>query len=196
MRVGEWSVYVSVCLCLSVSVSLFLSLSFCLCLSVRLSVCLSLSLRPSLPLSLSLSLFVSLPSHLFQFLHWLPVQQTIQYKINILCYKCITGTAPSYLRDSPQLYTLPYSPLCFSYSQPPDFTHQTRSPLLVPASFLFSVHQHGIYMTFPFLSDRNPLWTRSNATLKHLFSQNCRPAMFSVPCCCLHPSQVSVCCPF
>ena len=25
---------------------------------------------------------------LFQFLHWLPIQQRIQYKINTLCYKC------------------------------------------------------------------------------------------------------------
>ena len=32
----------------------------------------------------------------------------------------------------------------------------SRICLLVPAPFLFSVHQHG--MTFPFLSDRNPLW--------------------------------------
>ena len=32
----------------------------------------------------------------------------------------------------------------------------------------------------------------------HFFSQNYRPAMFfsSVPCCCLHPSQIAVCCPF
>ena len=30
---------------------------------------------------------------LFQFLHWLPIQQRIQYKINTVCYKCITGTA-------------------------------------------------------------------------------------------------------
>ena len=36
------------------------------------------------------------------------------------------------------------------------------SPLFVPAPFLFSVHQHG--MTFPFLSDRNPLWTHSSLT--------------------------------
>ena len=28
------------------------------------------------------------------------------------------------------------------------------------------------------------------------FSQNCRPAMFSVPCCSLHLSQASVWCPF
>ena len=34
------------------------------------------------------------------------------------------------------------------------------SPLLVSAPFLFWVHLHG--MTFPFLSDRNPLWTHSN----------------------------------
>ena len=42
---------------------------------------------------------------LFQFLHWLPVKQRIQYKINTLCYKCITGIAPSYLCDCLQLYT-------------------------------------------------------------------------------------------
>ena len=42
---------------------------------------------------------------LFQFLHWLPIQQIIQYKINTLCYKCITGTVPSYLCDCLQLYT-------------------------------------------------------------------------------------------
>ena len=47
---------------------------------------------------------------LFHFLHWLPIQQRIQYKINTLCYKCITGTAPSYLCDCLQLYT-PSRPL-------------------------------------------------------------------------------------
>ena len=29
-----------------------------------------------------------------------------------------------------------------------------------------------------------------------LYPKRQRPAIFSVPCCCLHPSQVSVCCPF
>ena len=38
----------------------------------------------------------------------------------------------------------------------------TDSPLLVPAPFLFLGHLHG--MTFPFVSDRNPLWTRSDVT--------------------------------
>ena len=34
---------------------------------------------------------------LFQSLHRLPVQQRIQYKINALCYKCITRNALSYI---------------------------------------------------------------------------------------------------
>ena len=42
---------------------------------------------------------------LFPSLHWLPIQQRIQYKINFLCYNCITGTVPSYLCDCLQLYT-------------------------------------------------------------------------------------------
>ena len=42
---------------------------------------------------------------LFKFLHWLPIQQRIQYKINTLCYKCVMGTALSYLCDCLQLYT-------------------------------------------------------------------------------------------
>ena len=33
-------------------------------------------------------------------------------------------------------------------------------------------------MTFPFLSNRNPLWIPSNQTSRHFFSQNNRPAMF------------------
>ena len=43
------------------------------------------------------------------------------------------------------------------------------------------------------------LLLRSNCFLfffPHFFSQNSRSAIFSVPCCCLHPSRVSVCCLF
>ena len=41
-------------------------------------------------------------------------------------------------------------------------------------------------------SNRNPLWTHS----KHIFSQHYKLAMFTILCCCFHPSQVSVCCLF
>ena len=59
--------------------------------------------------------------------HWFPIQRRNQYKINTLCYKCITRTAPSYVCDrmSSTLHTLSYSPLCFWYSQPPESSHQT-----------------------------------------------------------------------
>ena len=62
------------------------------------------------------------------------------------------------------------------------------SPLLVPELFLSSVHLHG--MTFPFLSDRNPLWTHSSVTQNISFSKTIDPSLFSVPFCCLvHPSE-------
>ena len=75
-----------------------------------------------------------------------------------------------------------YTQMNYIYSRfpAPDY------PLLVPLPFLFSVHLHG--MTFPFLFDKNPLWTHSNLNI--VLSQNCRPPMFSVPFWCLHPFQV------
>ena len=114
--------------------------------------------------------------------------QTLGYRRNIvgkvdltLCYECFTRTAPSYLCDCLELYTPSYTLRSASGgSQPPKFSQ------LVPATFLFSVHLRG--MTFPFLSDRNPLWTPSHQTWRHFFSQNCRPAMFSILCWCLHLS--------
>ena len=62
---------------------------------------------------------------------------------------------------SSALHTLLYSPLCFWYSKPPDFLYQTLCCWLL-CLFVFLVHLHG--MTFPFLSDRNPLWIHSSAT--------------------------------
>ena len=32
-------------------------------------------------------------------LHWLPVNQSIIYKITLLAYKCLHGTSPAYLKD-------------------------------------------------------------------------------------------------
>ena len=42
---------------------------------------------------------------LFHFLHWLPIAQRIDYKINTLCYKCTHNSAPLYLSDTVHLYT-------------------------------------------------------------------------------------------
>ena len=53
-------------------------------------------------------------------------------------------------------------------------------------------------MTFPFLPNRNPLWTPSNLTARHFFFPDKikRPSMFSTLCCCLPPPQFPVCCLF
>ena len=90
---------------------------------------------------------------------------------------------------TPVLSTLLLSLSAFRFLAP------DLSAPLIPAPFLSWVALH-VGMTFPFLSVRNPLWTHSGQTLRHFFSQNYKPAMLSVPCCCLHLSKVSVCCPF
>ena len=41
---------------------------------------------------------------LFRKLHWLPLQARIDYKICVLCFKCINKTAPSYLNDLLEQY--------------------------------------------------------------------------------------------
>ena len=40
-------------------------------------------------------------------LHWLPVRKRIEFKILLLAYKCLHGTAPSYLREMVKQYVLP-----------------------------------------------------------------------------------------
>ena len=54
-------------------------------------------------------------SPVFHSLHWLPILQRIQYKINILCHNCITCTASSYLCHRLQLYTPAHTLLSFWY---------------------------------------------------------------------------------
>ena len=38
-------------------------------------------------------------------LHWLPVEQRIRYKIAVLGFKCVNGSAPGYLQNLVELYT-------------------------------------------------------------------------------------------
>ena len=40
-------------------------------------------------------------------LHWLPVRKRIEFKILLLAYKCLQGTAPSYLRELLKEYVPP-----------------------------------------------------------------------------------------
>ena len=69
-----------------------------------------------------------------------------------------------------------------------------RTKLSTVGSRAFSVSGPSTWnvLQFPFISDRNPLRTPSSQSSKQFFFQYYRPAMFSVPCCCLHQSQVSL----
>ena len=42
-------------------------------------------------------------------LHWLPVEQRIQYKILLLTFKALNGSSPSYIRDLVKQYSPPRS---------------------------------------------------------------------------------------
>ena len=121
-----------------------------------------------------------------------PTNNSVQNKLS-LCYKSITHTALSCLCGCLRLYTPSHTlhsasdthsltvPHTKFDSHPPDSSHQTVH-CWFPRLFCFQ--------SFPFLSDRNPLWTPSNRTSRHFFFQNNRPAMFSVPHCCLPLPQV------
>ena len=43
-------------------------------------------------------------SPLLRKLHWLPIDKRIQYKMATLCFRCLNGSAPTYLSDLLELY--------------------------------------------------------------------------------------------
>ena len=109
----------------------------------------------------------------FQFLHWQPIQQRLQYKINILCYKCITGTAPSYLCDCLQLYT------------PSRTLHSASNTLSlqIPRTRLFPVGSHAFSVFSPSARTDLPLPLRHKPSLD---SFKCNLKTFLFPCFLFH----------
>ena len=43
-------------------------------------------------------------SPLLHYLHWLPVQQRIKYKVCSICYASLTGTSPTYMSELVNVY--------------------------------------------------------------------------------------------
>jgi len=120
---------------------------------------------------------------LFKSLHWLPIQWTIQYKINTLCCNCFMGAALSYLCDCLQLYTSSHTLRSASDNLGLQIPCTGLYSAVGSCAFLFLVHL--CEMTFSFLSKRNHLCTHARQTSTRFFSQNYRPATFYIPCCCL-----------
>ena len=91
----------------------------------------------------------------------------------------------------------------FNFAHPPVLSALLQIlSLQIPRTSLSTVGSRAFSVFGPSTWNDLPLPLRQkpslDCNLKHSFSQNYRPesATFSDPCCCLHPSQFSVCCPF
>ena len=92
-------------------------------------------------------------------LHWLPVAQRVQYKMLLMVFKSLNGTAPSYLSEL--LSKQEYSRTLRSSSQ---------SLLAVPRSKLKSRGDRAFSVAGPRLWNSLPLQVRSALTLEHFKS--------------------------
>ena len=96
----------------------------------------------------------------------------------------------TYLCDCSQLYT----PSCALRSASDTISLQIpRTRLSIVGSRAFSFFGPSTWNDLPLPLRQKP---SLNETSRHFISQNYRPTMFSVLCCCFHPSQISVRCPF
>ena len=58
-------------------------------------------------------------------LHWLPVEQRIEYKVSLLSHKCLYGTAPDYLKE----LIIPYCPVRHLRSEAANLLQSTKTRL-------------------------------------------------------------------
>jgi len=82
-------------------------------------------------------------------LHWLPVQQRIEYKVCVLVYKCLYQAAPTYLTE-----------LCSPVSESVNLGHlrsATRGDLAVPRSRTMRYDQRCFAVSGPTLRNSHPL---------------------------------------
>ena len=70
-------------------------------------------------------------------LHWLPVRRRIDYKIAVMCFRCIQGTAPTYLSELIQL-NMPRRALRSSSDQNRLFIPRTNLVTYGDRSFAFA----------------------------------------------------------
>ena len=100
-------------------------------------------------------------------LHWLPVRKRIEFKILLLAYKCLHGTAPSYLRELLKEYVLPRTVRSTSKN-----LLKSREPIWIPTvkDRLVPVPQnYGISSQIIFR--QLGVWQSSNDNWKHICSK-------------------------
>ena len=107
-------------------------------------------------------------SPLLSSLHWLPISKRIEYKLCLLCFKCLNNLAPVYLSDLLHVYTPSRSlrsssdPLCLRIPRTKLFTYGPRS---------FSVAAPLSWNKLPLSLRQKPTLSSFKSALKtHLFS--------------------------
>ena len=111
-------------------------------------------------------------------LHWLPVAHVShsinQYKISIICFNSISGTAPHYLSDLLQPYSIPQQD---NYHPHP--THEPLSPLVYTQKHLVKGH----FLMLAHLWNILPFY-------KH-FASLLLPPLLKLPTRCTHSITIS-----
>ena len=102
-----------------------------------------------------------------QALHWLPIRKRIEYKITVLCYKCIDMLPPKYLCDMISIYT-PRNRLRSSLDKYLLNVPKVRTELVLVSELLVTaVQKFGmIYLMMCVLQN---LWILLNKSLKPTF---------------------------
>jgi len=104
-------------------------------------------------------------------LHWLPVQQRIEYKVCVLVYKCLHQAAPTYLSE-----------LCTSASTSASRSHlrsAARGDLAVPRSRTSRYGQRSFAVSGPTLWNSLPLNVRDSSLTLTQFCTRLKTVLFS-----------------
>ena len=107
-------------------------------------------------------------THILKSLHWLPVDKRIEFKINLLTYKCLHGEGPEYLTE-----------LLSPYTPPRTLRSADRHMLSVPKTRLKTYGDRAFAKCAPTLWNSLPepvkssetLFTFKSALKAHLFSK-------------------------
>ncbi len=99
-------------------------------------------------------------------LHWLPVHQRIKFKVALLVFKCIHGTAPSYLQD-----------LITPYVPPRQLRSSDQLLLTVPQTKSNLVRQGALCVAGPQLWNSLPFRLRAMDNINH-FKRDLKTFLF------------------
>ena len=101
-------------------------------------------------------------------LHWLPIQQKIEYKILMTTFKCITGMAPKYLQDLINIKNNTWDNMCSS-TLAPHCTHQKSSTIPLQHGPSGIPHQH-CRISYQSSSKIHQTMTPSRRSSRHISS--------------------------